>query len=494
MQILTDTVRPPTKGERSDPPLSGQVDFRIEFALQDSTAKASDTPLAAMGYPAPNSWKDTGLADVEPSPPAEQDPRQPNDFDRDHPWPHLQHTDLQHPTMPAAPEMAARQAATIVPLSAERPTPNTETQTPAPTPPVEALPGVDPAPFADAPDQALHDSRRLDGPNQAARAKPIDANVAETQTKTPPDSRLGLRTPAPNPVTGMDGAMASVSTDGPVPGQNPDQMMRQALAGTASQVIVTQRPVTPPPQIPKLQAAFRAASLQQERASHSAALPAPMPDEHAEHAPPSTPTTDAPTLTTVVANGPKMPQPLSHAPATAPTDSAAPLFPPADVGQAADSPTRLLGLAEAKTASPEAHFFARHVPSPAGQAAQSIVSAAQNDATRITELTLAPEELGKLRFEIATQDDRLTVRLYAERPETLDLLRRQSDVLLAELRQAGYAQSSLSFGSWDQNRSGPSDAKDQPAFTEPEGTQTLTLQAVSTAAPHLGSGRLNIRL
>ena len=66
-------------------------------------------------------------------------------------------------------------------------------------------------------------------------------------------------------------------------------------------------------------------------------------------------------------------------------------------------------------------------------------------------LLLNPAELGHVRFEIHHKGDHVQVVLSAERPETLDLLRRNTDQLTAEFRDAGFAGSALSFGQWGRN-------------------------------------------
>ena len=64
-------------------------------------------------------------------------------------------------------------------------------------------------------------------------------------------------------------------------------------------------------------------------------------------------------------------------------------------------------------------------------------------------VTLAPVELGTLVFEVSQRADGLHLHLTVDTPETLDLLRRQADQILAELRQAGFANASLSFAGQD---------------------------------------------
>lgn len=71
-----------------------------------------------------------------------------------------------------------------------------------------------------------------------------------------------------------------------------------------------------------------------------------------------------------------------------------------------------------------------------------------------SELLLHPEELGRLRFAIQHQGDRLTVVLSAEQAGTLDLVRRNAGDLISELTAAGFAGATLSFGQWSENNEG----------------------------------------
>lgn len=71
-----------------------------------------------------------------------------------------------------------------------------------------------------------------------------------------------------------------------------------------------------------------------------------------------------------------------------------------------------------------------------------------------TELNLHPAELGRLRFAIQHQGDKLTVILSAEQAGTLSLLRRNADELIAELAASGFKDASLSFGQWNEGGQG----------------------------------------
>lgn len=76
----------------------------------------------------------------------------------------------------------------------------------------------------------------------------------------------------------------------------------------------------------------------------------------------------------------------------------------------------------------------------------ALVQAVRQTDSDTVELVLAPEDLGKLRFEVTQTGDQMRIHLTVERPETLDLLRRHADHLLTEFRQAGFAGATLSFG------------------------------------------------
>nr|WP_269430455.1 flagellar hook-length control protein FliK [Pseudorhodobacter ferrugineus] len=64
------------------------------------------------------------------------------------------------------------------------------------------------------------------------------------------------------------------------------------------------------------------------------------------------------------------------------------------------------------------------------------------------ELFMAPEELGKLRIFMTPDGDKIRIVIQAERPETMELLRRNSDSFSADLRQSGFGGASFSFGGW----------------------------------------------
>jgi len=104
----------------------------------------------------------------------------------------------------------------------------------------------------------------------------------------------------------------------------------------------------------------------------------------------------------------------------------------------------ILGAGAAGAASP---VFAG-APATAAQLSAQLLPLAQSAQSGPVELVLSPAELGQLRFEIQHRGDQVQIVLSAERPETLDLLRRNSEQLLTDFRNAGFAGASLAFGGW----------------------------------------------
>ena len=78
----------------------------------------------------------------------------------------------------------------------------------------------------------------------------------------------------------------------------------------------------------------------------------------------------------------------------------------------------------------------------------ALVELARDAGSDAVELSLAPAELGRLRMSLVPDGEAVRVVLSAERPETIDLMRRHGDQLAQEFRQAGFSGATLSFGQW----------------------------------------------
>lgn len=77
---------------------------------------------------------------------------------------------------------------------------------------------------------------------------------------------------------------------------------------------------------------------------------------------------------------------------------------------------------------------------------RQIAEVFQRMPDRPVDLSLNPEELGRVRLSISAADNGITVNILAERIETLELLRRNIDLLGQEFRALGYDDISFSFG------------------------------------------------
>lgn len=114
---------------------------------------------------------------------------------------------------------------------------------------------------------------------------------------------------------------------------------------------------------------------------------------------------------------------------------------------------------------------------PVAQLAPLAVTIATDPGNGALDVALAPDELGRLHMHVTTEGDTLRIAMMVERPETLDLLRRHADQLLADLRQAGFGSATLSFGQGSANDArngnptpvvaqGPAAAPDLPPETK----------------------------
>ena len=78
--------------------------------------------------------------------------------------------------------------------------------------------------------------------------------------------------------------------------------------------------------------------------------------------------------------------------------------------------------------------------------ATQVQAAAKSLSDRPVDLSLNPEELGKVKLSITTTNGSVVLQVLAERTETLDLMRRHADVLAEELNDLGFDSIDLSFG------------------------------------------------
>lgn len=129
--------------------------------------------------------------------------------------------------------------------------------------------------------------------------------------------------------------------------------------------------------------------------------------------------------------------------------------------------------------------------------AQQIAEVARMMPDRPVELTLSPEELGRLRMTFTVEGNTLSVALSAERPETMDLMRRHIDALAQELREIGYDDVSFDFtqgGSSDSQKGDESGSEAGFATSDWSDTTADTLPPAPARLDLTGSGGMDIRL
>jgi flagellar hook-length control protein FliK len=112
------------------------------------------------------------------------------------------------------------------------------------------------------------------------------------------------------------------------------------------------------------------------------------------------------------------------------------------------------------------------------------------------ELSLSPIELGQVKFQIHQSADAVRVVLSAERSETLELFKRNSEQLLQEFKQAGFSGASLSFGQWNQQeKTAQTPAQPVTLFDEDLGVAAPILPRPTNTPTALPSGQgLDLRL
>lgn len=126
---------------------------------------------------------------------------------------------------------------------------------------------------------------------------------------------------------------------------------------------------------------------------------------------------------------------------------------------------------------------------PAPPPTRQIAEAVRMGSGNPVELVLSPEELGRVVISFQGEGESLRIHLTAERPETLDLLRRHVGELAAELKAQGYDSAGFSFGRSGRN---PSDTT-QPALPLSPVSET-PIPDPQRPMPVHGAGSLDLRL
>lgn len=126
--------------------------------------------------------------------------------------------------------------------------------------------------------------------------------------------------------------------------------------------------------------------------------------------------------------------------------------------------------------------------------ASQIASVLVRNDMNMSELALAPEELGKVRLRMepdSANPDRMVILISVERPETLDLFRRHAGDLAEAIRNAGYSGADISFG---QNTQDNGSGHRRESTSAGPGSPFEEIGPVETARPHALGASLDLRL
>ncbi|WP_168797823.1 flagellar hook-length control protein FliK [Aliishimia ponticola] len=133
--------------------------------------------------------------------------------------------------------------------------------------------------------------------------------------------------------------------------------------------------------------------------------------------------------------------------------------------------------------------------------ALQIQNAARNMTDKTIEIALNPQELGKVRLSIATGETGVTLTVLAERPETIELMRRNADTLAQELADLGFEHIDLAFGQGDSAEShmdNNPDGQDSGAaldWSDDDMLNPAPAEAAPAARPIISAdGRVDIRV
>ena len=141
----------------------------------------------------------------------------------------------------------------------------------------------------------------------------------------------------------------------------------------------------------------------------------------------------------------------------------------ADVGRDDPELQRLFTLSD-RPATISSHTPVAAVPASGTgtvrHVAQQMAVAVADRPGQPTEISLNPQELGRVRMTMSAVDASITMTIIAERPETSDLLRRNIETLTQEFRDLGYNDINFAFGR-DSASEHQDSSRDKASFGEP---------------------------
>ncbi len=122
-----------------------------------------------------------------------------------------------------------------------------------------------------------------------------------------------------------------------------------------------------------------------------------------------------------------------------------------------------------------------------------LADAVRQNAPGTVEVSLHPEELGRLQLVFSETETGLSVSISADRSETLDLLRRHATILAEELRNLGYDGAAFSFSEGSSGQQNAPDGHDQRSVESASIGRSTDRPQAHTARATIGE-TLDLRL
>ena len=150
------------------------------------------------------------------------------------------------------------------------------------------------------------------------------------------------------------------------------------------------------------------------------------------------------------------------------------------------------GLSWATRSDVQADLPVRSGPPPTADVSHSVIrqvsQAIRRSPDGAIEISLNPVELGRVRMMMTATDAGITLNVLADRPDTLDLMRRNIDDLARSLRDMGYDDVSFSFGHGGEHTDQQAGRQDQIHDAAPIGTTGSD----APDAPHMLRSELRV--
>lgn len=151
-----------------------------------------------------------------------------------------------------------------------------------------------------------------------------------------------------------------------------------------------------------------------------------------------------------------------------------------------------MGVTESSEVRRSAESAAMRVEPVTRSVITQLVQAARATPDGMVEVRLSPEELGRVRLSMTTMENGMNVMVMTERPETLDLIRRNIELLAADLEGQGFQNLNFSF-----NGEGAHDDPNEPT-TRNGKSEDADLRSVfeghAEMRQPIADGRVDIRV